>query len=122
MTLHSHKVDDRTLVRDGDKPSQVPAGWEIAVDDADSIRVCGAHPWQSLYLVFANGDDYGTAMCGNPPYIGKNSLLQYRKKLNFSRLKIGKKWGGSGALIQDAQGVRSKPGFNTVEVLLRRRA
>ena len=84
MTLHFHKVDDRTVVSDGDKPSQVPAGWQIAVGDADDIRVCGAHPWQSYWLVFANGDYYGTAMCNRHDYIGKNSLLQNRKNLNFS--------------------------------------
>jgi hypothetical protein len=84
MTLHSHKIADRRLVGDGHNPSQVPAGWQIAVGDADDIRVCGAHPWQSHYLVFANGDIYGTAMCSNPSYIGKNSLLQNRKNLNFS--------------------------------------
>ncbi len=117
MTLHSHKVDDRTRVGDGDKPLQVPAGWEIAVGDADDIRVCAAHPWQSHCLVFANGDYYGTAMCNMPSYIGKNSLLQYRKKFNFSRLKIGKKWGDDW-LLQDAQGVRSYS--NGVDVLLRR--
>ena len=38
------------------------AGWQIAGGDADDARVCGAHPWQSEYLVFANGDRYGTAM------------------------------------------------------------
>jgi hypothetical protein len=84
MTLHSHKIDDRTLVKDGDKPSQVPAGWQIAVGDADDVRVCGAHPWQSHWLVFANGDGYGTAICCFPSHIGKNSLLQNRKNLNFS--------------------------------------
>ena len=84
MTLHFHKIDDSTLVSDGDKPSQVPAGWQIAVGDADDIRVCGAHPWQSEMLVFANGDYYGTPMCSLPFLIGKNSLLQNRKNLNFS--------------------------------------
>jgi hypothetical protein len=84
MTLHFHKVDDRTRVYDGDKPSQVPAGWQIAVGDADDVRVCGAHPWQSHYLVFADGDVYGTAMCPTPSNIGKSSLLQNRKNLNFS--------------------------------------
>ena len=39
------------------------AGWQIAGGDADDVRVCGAHPWQSHYLVFANGDAYGTAAC-----------------------------------------------------------
>ncbi len=78
MTLHSHKIDDRKLFQDGYKPSQVPAGWQIAVGDADDIRVCGAHPWQSYYLVFANGDYYGTAMC-NPSHIGKNSFTEQEK-------------------------------------------
>ena len=84
MTLHSHKIDDSTLVSDAGKPLQVPAGWQIAVGDADDIRVCGAHPWQSHYLVFADGDVYGTAMCGLDSNIGKSSLLQNRKNLNFS--------------------------------------
>ena len=33
-----------------------------------NVRVCGAHPWQSWYLVFANGDLCGTA--ANPSYRG----------------------------------------------------
>ena len=37
------------------------AGWQIAGGDADDARVCGAHPWQSNYLVFADGGAYGTA-------------------------------------------------------------
>jgi hypothetical protein len=120
MTLHFHKIDDRTLVSDGDKLSQVPAGWQIAVGDADDMRVCGAHAWQSTWLVFTNGESYGTGMSSCP---GKNSLLQHRKQLIFfSRLKIGKKGqGGSGRyLIQDAREVGCN--FSTLEVLLRRRA
>jgi hypothetical protein len=62
MTLHVHKVDDRTVVKDGDTPVHVPSGWEIAPGDAHDIRVCGAHPWQSYNLVFSNGDAYGTAL------------------------------------------------------------
>ena len=46
------------------------AGWQIAGGDADDARVCGAHPWQSHYLVFANGDPYGTAMCTIPSHTG----------------------------------------------------
>jgi hypothetical protein len=60
MTLHCHKVDDHTLVEDGQKPVHVPAGWEIAPGDADDIRVCGAHPWQSDRLVFVDGDHHRT--------------------------------------------------------------
>ncbi len=61
MSLHSHKVDDRTLVRDNNKPVHVPSGWEIAPGDARDIRVCGAHSWQIGFLAFSNGDMYGTA-------------------------------------------------------------
>ena len=61
MTLHRHNVDDRTIVYDVDQPVHVPAGWQIADGSADDVRVCGAHPWQSYYLVFANGDRCGTA-------------------------------------------------------------
>ena len=69
-TLHSHKVDDRTLVRDGKEPVHIPSNWEISPCDADGIRVCAAHPWQSYGLVFSNGDLYGTLMCHISSYIG----------------------------------------------------
>ena len=41
------------------------AGWQIAGGDAADVRVCGAHPWQSNYLVFADGTSCGTAINGN---------------------------------------------------------
>ena len=40
----------------------MPAGWDIAPGDADDMCVCGAHPWQSYYLVFADTYACGTAM------------------------------------------------------------
>ena len=70
MTLHRHKVDDRTIVYDGHEPLDVPAGWQIADGSADDARVFGAHPWQSDSLVFANGDLYGTAAHPYPSYRG----------------------------------------------------
>ncbi len=70
MTLHRHKVDDSTIVEDGNQPLDVPAGWQIADGSADDVRVCGAHPWQSRYLVFADGVVCGTAACSNPSSIG----------------------------------------------------
>jgi hypothetical protein len=79
MSLHSHQVDDRTLVDDGMKPVHVPSGWEIAPGDAHDIRICGAHPWQSYGLIFSNGDAYGTAM--NPYDVG--ATLNPSKNLNF---------------------------------------
>ena len=70
MTLHMHRVDDRTWVYDDDQPLDVPAGWQIADGSADDARVCGAHLWQSECLVFANGDAYGTAACYPISYRG----------------------------------------------------
>jgi hypothetical protein len=91
MSLHSHKVDDGTYVGDGKKPVHVPSGWEIAPGDAHDIRVCGAHPWQSWYLVFSNGDVYGTAY--KPSLVG--ATLNPSKKLNFftpeNRGKMGQR-------------------------------
>jgi hypothetical protein len=77
MTLHCHKVDDSTSVEDGCQPLDVPAGWQIADGSADDARVCGAHPWQSTGLVFANGDVYGTAALGNPSLIGNSCNAQF---------------------------------------------
>jgi hypothetical protein len=70
MTLHRHKVNDRTIVQDGEQPLPVPAGWQIADGNADDVRVCGSHAWQSGGLVFANGDAYGTSACRNSSCIG----------------------------------------------------
>jgi hypothetical protein len=74
MTLHMHRVDDRTVVYDGEEPLDVPGGWQIADGSADDVRVCGAHPWQSHHLLFANGDTYGTAACYFPCDIGDRSF------------------------------------------------
>jgi hypothetical protein len=68
------RVGDCTVVGDGKQPLHVPAGWQIADGTADDIRVCGAHPWQSYWLVFANGDPCGTAACVSPSYIGDRSF------------------------------------------------
>ena len=120
MTLHCHKVDDGNML--GYSISQklpVPAGWHIADGNADDVRVCGAHAWQSDGLAFANGDVYKTAAprCGNPEQAG--AARRAETKLNFaSRLQIGKKC-ATIALQQDAQGVSSSFGR---DVLLRRRA
>jgi hypothetical protein len=121
MSLHYHKVDDRTLVKDGDKPVHVPSGWEIAPGDAHDIRVCTAHPWQSCYLIFSNGDVYGTPM--HPVSSSIGTTRSSSKKTKFSsRLEIGKKV-GSGGLIQgkrEKRGARGK--YDDADVLLRRRS
>jgi hypothetical protein len=72
---------------------RVHAGWQIAVGNADDIRVCRAHPWQSDGLVFANGDLYGTAM--QPPFHrGKRAQAVFKIQI-LPHPKIGKttaKW------------------------------
>ena len=63
------------------------AGWQIAGGDADDVRVCAAHPWQSWWLVFANGDFYGTAICDMPSYIGacaRRAAAATAKNMKFS--------------------------------------
>ncbi len=63
------------------------AGWQIAGGDADDVRVCAAHPWQSHCLVFANGDCYGTAMCNPSSYIGacaRRAAAATAKNMKFS--------------------------------------
>jgi hypothetical protein len=115
MTLHCHKVDDHHNVEDGSKPEHVPSGWQIAPGDADDIRVCGAHPWQSYGLVFANGDAYGT------------TKHHFTYQPLFGEVKrIGQKY-DSDRLIQDAQGASAKyvnllNSESGCDVLLRRRA
>jgi hypothetical protein len=59
-----------TYAKDGFAPVKLPQGWEIAPGEANDTRVCGAHPWQSSFLVFANGDFAGTSACSDPSYIG----------------------------------------------------
>jgi hypothetical protein len=83
MTLHMRRVDDRTVVQDGRQPLHVPGeGWQIADGNADDIRVCGTHPWQSSSLVFANGTRYGTAMCNTPDYmIGDRAIFIHQLKI-----------------------------------------
>ena len=63
------------------------AGWQIAGGDADDVRVCAAHPWQSYNLVFANGDYYGTAMCNQPSHTGacaRRAAAATAKNMKFS--------------------------------------
>jgi len=132
-TLHCHKVDDRTEVRDGDKPVPVPSGWRIPYVstwpykgdiDEESIRFCSAHPWQSSSLVIGTGQGdsecYYTAMYHDRSKIG--STRSPSKKINFSsRLKIGKRMdrGKSVSFLPyDAQGKRAL--YSDSDVLLLR--
>ncbi len=127
MTLHMHRVDDRTKVEDGSQPLDVPAGWQIADGSADDARVCGAHPWQSNSLVFANGDACGTALSssyrGDRSFCCSWSLEKFTKIykiLTALKLKSGKKVDRDNYLVKEAQGVRTKYGY--CDVLLRKRS
>jgi hypothetical protein len=98
------------------------AGWQIADGDADDVRVCGAHPWQSNYLVFADGQACGTSMCSNPSWIGACARSgrggdSKKNEIFASRPTTGKKY-SSGHLKQNAQGARSDGNYD--DVLLRR--
>jgi hypothetical protein len=74
MTLHIHRVSGSTLADDGDIPLHVPEGWQIADGNGDDIRVCGAYPWKSGGLVFANGDCCRTALLW-PKHAGAQFLF-----------------------------------------------
>ncbi len=122
-----HKLDDRTDVRDGRHPLEVPAGWEIAPCDADSARVCGAHAWQSDCLVFAtNGTPHGTAMCNHPQYIGKCGACGCLRcgggfEIFASREKTGKPCGNRSGGYLKWDGARVCTLADNVDVLLRKR-
>ncbi len=78
-TLHGRKVDNSTIVKNGSERVPVPAGWQIADGTADDIRVCGADPWQSICLVFANGDGYITSMASPSDAGACLQLLRWEK-------------------------------------------
>jgi hypothetical protein len=54
--------------RDGKRFVRLPSeeGWEVAPEDASDVEVCGLHPWQSNFLVFADSDAAGTKACKYP--------------------------------------------------------
>ena len=106
-----HRVEDRTEVQDGQQSLHVPAGWQIADGTADDIRVCGAHPWQSSSLVFANGDIYGTAACGNPFYIGDRSFCcSVEKFTKIYKISISAKTENQGNNLAAATLYRTRRG------------
>jgi hypothetical protein len=121
MTLHVHKVDDSTDIKDCTKPMHVPPGWQIADGSAHDIRVCTAHPWQTYNLIFADGLHCGTA---NHPYThcrGTHPQPSYRFLIFASHLKIEKQGSASNNFIkQDAQGAIALR-LDGYDVLLRRR-
>ncbi len=103
----------------------MPAGWQIADGSADDARVCGAHPWQSCFLVLANGDRYGTAACdpssarGNRPFecFSRTNDKNYKNSTAL-KLKSGER-SGIDFLVKDGQWVRTRNTYD--DVLLRKK-
>jgi hypothetical protein len=77
MTLHKRKVNDDNIQRTGEEPLEIPQGWAIAVGDADDVRVCGTHAWQSDFLVFRDGRSFGTLANPQPSRIGDCTCCGY---------------------------------------------
>jgi hypothetical protein len=128
MTLHMHRVDDDSWVEDGQHPLDVPAGWQIAEGSADDARVCGSHPWQSEYLVFANGDACETAERRFFPRTGdclaSASVEKAHKNTNYEnvsllKLKSGRNDRGGSYLVEEENGLRAR--YSDEDVLLRKR-
>lgn len=61
---------------------EMPAGWTIALGDADDRRVASSHPWQSHHLVFANGETCATRGSRHKPNGSKDNLKRDGTKLN----------------------------------------
>ena len=82
-TLQGRVVDSRVVYYSGNS-YKVDSGYAIAPGDADDLSVCGAHPWQSVYLVFADGSACGTAICSNQSNIGNfNEFNVFGYAANF---------------------------------------
>jgi hypothetical protein len=127
MTLHHHKFNSGTVIRDGEQPLQVPSGWQIAEGNDDDICVCFNHPWQTDWLIFAGGDMYGTSICSNPSYAGEctcNAITVQTTcrpaklflNISLTRLKLGRRFAGE-QLKVDTLGTRSV--LQNADVLLR---
>jgi hypothetical protein len=77
-------VKSDSLVRDGDKPVQMPPGWKITDYNYRRWDI-EFNPWQSEYLACHNNGgpkiySFGTSMCSNIDLRG-NAVLQIKKKL-----------------------------------------
>jgi hypothetical protein len=68
-TARSREVHSNYLLVERYDLLEIEQGFEAAVGDADDLSAAAAHPWQSDFLVFADGSCCGTA-AGNSSYIG----------------------------------------------------
>ncbi len=96
------------------------AGWQIAGGDADDVRVCAAHPWQSYWLVFANGDAYGTALRSfSRGACARRAAAATAKNMKFSphARQQGKNW--AAAILAAAILHRMRKGRDQIILLLK---
>jgi hypothetical protein len=54
-SAHVHDVDGQAVIKDGDTPVGIDAGFEVAPGDASDIEVANAHAWGSEALIFSDG-------------------------------------------------------------------
>jgi hypothetical protein len=79
MTLHVNQVDyikpnssrlrrRSSYVEGMGEFLEVPVGWQIAAGDEEDRYVCRSHDWECEFLVFANGEIYGTEQHGQSEF------------------------------------------------------
>ena len=61
---HAHDVGCPHLIQDGKTLVDIDAGLEVAPGDASDIEVANAHPWGCAFLVFSDGAQAITTLCG----------------------------------------------------------
>jgi hypothetical protein len=70
MTAHLRAVNSSDIQYNGYTLVEVPTGFEIPhtndTDFVDAISVCEAHPWQSKFLIFADGYICSTSITALP--------------------------------------------------------
>lgn len=80
-TLGFRLFDSDQSTSSGCNFTDIPAGWAIALGDADDRFVTTAHPWQSPWLVFANGETCATRGSQHKPDGSKDNLERDGAKL-----------------------------------------
>jgi hypothetical protein len=119
-SAHVHDVDGQTVIRDGDTPVDIDAGFEVAPGDASDIEVANAHAWGSGALIFSDG---AWAYSLNTGHGSKGIASSFAIEIVFYNLMMisGIKL-LSGNLKVDSQGRMSSAIYSKYDVLLRKRA
>ncbi len=50
------------MIKDGDTPVGIDAGFKVAPGDASDVEVANAHGWGSYWLIFSDGSGADTAL------------------------------------------------------------